>query len=300
MRTEHPLQFIASLLVSCLLFVFSASYVCGQDAPSSVPPKHIQLIPRRNPALMTAEAQHWHLKASFRTFDEQGNEEDRGAFEEYWAGPNRSKAILASTTFHRTDYRTDKGGFQTGDHGTIPPKIARVQEAVMDSWSGTDQPVTGFFASPFRFTYSHPILYLGKPLPTDIEGMIDGKVVVAVHVESIESLTAEDTARLDPPPDAMPVLNPADAKNLIATQTTPIYPPIARAARVQGLVVLNGLIGKDGHVENLEVTSGPPMLRQAALDCVRSWTYHPYLVNGSSVEFQATINIGFSLVGPTQ
>jgi TonB family protein len=300
MRTEHPPQFIASLLVSWLLFVFSASYVCGQDAPSSTPPEHIQLIPRRNPALMTAEAQQWHLKASFRTFDEQGNVEDRGTFEEYWAAPNKSKAILASTAFHKTDYGTDKGGFQTGDHGTPPPKIARVQEAVLDSWSGRDHPVEGLFAPPFNFTYSHPILYLGKPLPSDIEGMIDGKVVVAVHIESIEPLTAEDTAHLDPPPDATPVLNPADAKKLIATHTTPIYPPIARAARVQGLVVLNGLIGKDGHVENLEVTSGPPMLRQAALDCVRNWTYRPFLLNALPAEFETTINIVFTLGLPTQ
>jgi protein TonB len=59
------------------------------------------------------------------------------------------------------------------------------------------------------------------------------------------------------------------AGNLL-NKTSPLYPPIAKAARVSGTVVLQATISKSGTIENLRVMSGPPMLQQAALEAVRS------------------------------
>ena len=56
------------------------------------------------------------------------------------------------------------------------------------------------------------------------------------------------------------------------------YPAIAKAARIQGTVVLQATISKSGTIENLRVISGPPMLQQAAMDAVRGWRYKPYLL----------------------
>jgi protein TonB len=81
----------------------------------------------------------------------------------------------------------------------------------------------------------------------------------------------------------------------LLTNTFPQYPSIARAARVQGVIVLQATISKDGSIENLRVISGPPMLQQAALDAVRSWRYKPYLLNGEPVEVETTINVVFNL-----
>ncbi len=77
----------------------------------------------------------------------------------------------------------------------------------------------------------------------------------------------------------------------------PTYPPIAKAARVSGTVILQATISKSGTIENLQVVSGPAMLQQAALDAVRSWRYRPYLLNNEPVEVQTTINVIFSLGG---
>jgi len=75
----------------------------------------------------------------------------------------------------------------------------------------------------------------------------------------------------------------------------PIYPAIARAARVEGTVVLQAVISKAGTIENLRVASGPAMLQQAALDAVKQWRYRPYLLNGQPVEVETTINVVFTL-----
>jgi protein TonB len=84
------------------------------------------------------------------------------------------------------------------------------------------------------------------------------------------------------------------AGNLLA-KTLPQYPAIARAARIQGIVVLQATISRSGTIENLRVISGPTMLQQAAMDAVRSWRYKPYLLNGEPVEVETTINVVFNL-----
>jgi len=79
--------------------------------------------------------------------------------------------------------------------------------------------------------------------------------------------------------------------------TTPQYPPIAKAARIQGTVVLQATISKSGTIENLHVVSGPPMLQQAAMDAVKTWRYKPYLLNGEPVEVETQVNVIFTLGG---
>ncbi|HUY81403.1 MAG TPA: energy transducer TonB [Acidobacteriaceae bacterium] len=77
----------------------------------------------------------------------------------------------------------------------------------------------------------------------------------------------------------------------------PIYPAIAKAARIQGTVVLQATISRDGTIENLSVVSGPPLLQQAALDAVKTWRYRPFLLNGQPTQVQTKISVVFSL-GP--
>ena len=84
---------------------------------------------------------------------------------------------------------------------------------------------------------------------------------------------------------------------LLLQKTQPIYPPIAKAARVQGTVVLQAVISKTGSIENLRVISGPQMLQQSALDAVKSWRYRPYLLNNEPVEVETTVNVVFTLGG---
>ncbi len=77
----------------------------------------------------------------------------------------------------------------------------------------------------------------------------------------------------------------------------PAYPALARSARIQGTVVLQAMIGKQGTIENLRVLTGHPMLLQAALDAVRQWRYRPYILNSEPVEVETQITVNFSLAG---
>lgn len=82
---------------------------------------------------------------------------------------------------------------------------------------------------------------------------------------------------------------------LLVVKILPIYPPIARAARVQGTVVLEAMISQAGTIEKLRVASGPVMLQQAAVDAVKAWRYRPYLLNGEPVEVETAVNVVFTL-----
>lgn len=75
----------------------------------------------------------------------------------------------------------------------------------------------------------------------------------------------------------------------------PIYPEIARVARVEGTVVVEATISLTGTIESLHVVSGPAMLRTAALDAIRTARYQPYRLNGSPTEVQTTISVNFHM-----
>ena len=77
----------------------------------------------------------------------------------------------------------------------------------------------------------------------------------------------------------------------------PTYPPLAKTARIQGDVVLNAIISKNGNIENLRVISGHPMLVASALDAVKQWKYKPYILNGEPVEVETTVTVKFTLAG---
>jgi protein TonB len=83
----------------------------------------------------------------------------------------------------------------------------------------------------------------------------------------------------------------------IVSKTTPVYPPIAKAAHVSGVVVLHAVISKTGTVQSLSVVSGPEMLRASAIAAVQSWRYKPYLLNGDPTEVETTITVNFSFAG---
>jgi protein TonB len=75
----------------------------------------------------------------------------------------------------------------------------------------------------------------------------------------------------------------------------PIYPPLARQARISGVVELQGVLGTDGRIHELKVLRGHPMLVKAALDAVSQWTYAPTILNGQAVEVVAPIIVTFKL-----
>jgi protein TonB len=105
-------------------------------------------------------------------------------------------------------------------------------------------------------------------------------------------------SNLPPPPKATPARirvggNVQQAK--LIRQPRPAYPPLAKQARIQGVVHLSAIIAKDGTIQKLEVISGHPLLVPAALEAVKQWVYQPTLLNGEPVEVITQIDVNFTL-----
>ncbi len=102
-----------------------------------------------------------------------------------------------------------------------------------------------------------------------------------------------------PPPPKEPQRRTRVGGNVQAakliTQIRPVYPPLAKQARIQGTVKLQAIIAKDGTIMQLEILSGHPLLQQAALQAVSQWRYQPTLLNGEPVEVITTIDVVFTL-----
>jgi periplasmic protein TonB len=77
----------------------------------------------------------------------------------------------------------------------------------------------------------------------------------------------------------------------------PVYPPLAKTARIQGSVVLVAVISKAGTIDNLHAVSGPPMLVPAAVAAVSQWRYRPYILNSEPIEVETQITVNFLLSG---
>jgi protein TonB len=75
----------------------------------------------------------------------------------------------------------------------------------------------------------------------------------------------------------------------------PVYPELAKRARVQGRVILVVTVDEEGNVSDIRVSSGHPLLDEAALTAVRQWKYSPTLLNGEPVPVIATVTVIFNL-----
>ena len=82
---------------------------------------------------------------------------------------------------------------------------------------------------------------------------------------------------------------------LIRKKVAPEYPETSRKEQIQGTVVLQATIGKEGDVENLQVISGHSMLVAASIEAVKQWKYKPYLLNGEAVEVETQVDVVFTL-----
>jgi TonB family protein len=85
------------------------------------------------------------------------------------------------------------------------------------------------------------------------------------------------------------------AAEIISRPVEPNYPLLAKQMKVQGAVVLEALIGRDGNIQDLHVLSGPAILSAAAREAVKQWRFRPYLLSGEAVETEARITVNFTI-----
>jgi TonB family protein len=111
---------------------------------------------------------------------------------------------------------------------------------------------------------------------------------------SLMGLTLMGQDQTPSPPQRIRVGGNVQAANLIK-KVTPVYPPLAKQARIQGTVRFTVIIGKQGGIENIQLISGHPLLVPSATEAVKQWVYKPTLLNGEPVEVVTQIDVNFTL-----
>jgi len=368
----------------CLVAFVFAFTLCHAQGPTSAKmpgdAKDLMRLAAGTNGLSGPDLQPWHLKASYKIFDEQGNAKGQGTYEEFWANQTKFKQIIKSDSLTQTKFGTDHGMMGIGDQvqPVLPWQLNAMRRDLTNPLPGASSFDTKDFvdqaddgdegqtrcisaSGPAQFTrkadgtttyseerrvqgvfcfdrekpvletrtegtyktkFSDPVTLRGHYLPRNIEMTKNGQVVLSAHLDVVETIEPVNDADFTPPPDAIPVrdikivaikrespgidaaiptnqgqvnISGGVAHGLLLSKVDPIYPAAAKAGRVQGTVILQAKIGKDGHVNDLHVVSGPALLQGAAMDAVNQWTYRPYLLNGNPVEVMTTVNVVFML-----
>jgi protein TonB len=125
-------------------------------------------------------------------------------------------------------------------------------------------------------------------------GGILGGILGSVPSAAPPPKKVEEKKAPPPRPSIIPVGGRVQNAKLMR-HPDPIYPQIAKSARISGTVELSAIIGEDGKIQQLTVVTGHPLLRQAALDAVKQWVYQPTLLNEQPVKVSTTIDVIFTL-----
>jgi protein TonB len=137
-------------------------------------------------------------------------------------------------------------------------------------------------------------------MPGGIPGGIPGDPlngVIGGIIGSSSSLASAPTLSKPAPTVQRVRISPGVIKGLLTYRVEPTYPPLAKAARIQGVVVLTAIIDKDGYIQSLQLVSGHPLLAPAAIEAVKHWHYKPFLLNGQPLEVETTVTVTFRVAG---
>lgn len=186
-----------------------------------------------------------------------------------------------------------------------PPPAAAQQMARIVKQIQTDVLSNGELRTPSKIPHKVEMIKEDEaPPPMAATGGVIGGVpggipggqvggVIGGIISSTSSLAA--VPKLVPTTPQRIRISQGVTKGLLIHRVEPVYPTLAKAARVQGEVVLSAVISTTGEIQNLQLVSGHPMLVPEAITAVKQWRYKPYLLNGQPVEVETTITVIFSL-----
>jgi len=182
-----------------------------------------------------------------------------------------------------------------------PPAAAEVQRVVHQIQ--TDMLNNGELRTPSKIPQKIQMIKEDEaPPPMPASGGVVGGVPGGIPggqlggvIGSVISSTNSAVPRFVPVVPQRIRISQGVTKGLLIHREEPTYPVLARSARVQGEVVLSAVIDTNGHITNLQLVSGHPMLVPAAISAVKQWRYKPYLLNGQPVEVETTITVIFTL-----
>jgi len=143
-----------------------------------------------------------------------------------------------------------------------------------------------------------PFIKNGKPVKVSTKLPIDftfSDKIMEKGVSADRSATSEFKESQAAPASGITQVAGDVTRGLLIRQVAPVYPDSARRARIEGTVILEATINKDGVIADLRLISGPKELAPAAIGAVQQWRYKPYLLNGSPVAVLTEIRVNFNL-----
>jgi TonB family protein len=143
---------------------------------------------------------------------------------------------------------------------------------------------------PWNFVYDDTV---GRGVSVDSRGIIEALRKVYDANMLADELTGAGSGGISLPTRVR--VSEAVERGLLMKSPPPEYPADAKAAGVQGEVVMSVVISTDGRVHNIIVRSGHPMLDHAAINAVKAWQWRPYMLNGYPVEVETQLTVNFSL-----
>jgi protein TonB len=152
---------------------------------------------------------------------------------------------------------------------------------------------------------SRVVILKEEPLPPEMGTGIAGGVPGGVPGGQLGGVIGgiiSDVSRAKPPVPVLSVQRRAPVRvggrvrpPRVLSKTSPIYPPLAKQTRVEGVVSIDAVIDTDGNVSEMSVVSGHPLLISAALDAVKKWKYEPTYLNDQAVAVQLIVTVTFQL-----
>lgn len=254
--------------------------VAGESQPSLAVPAQVVLL--KIGSMATLVLQHEHMEFSPETFfalakerlakspDFQLISEDAVSLD----GADGNRLVFKYTS----DKMATKGWMEIFSHGGEHYRVtARAPTDMFDRYA----PVFASMLESVRFAWRHPD---EKFASTVVPAGVIGGIVSSTPASHPKTATPQRVR-----------ISAGAAAMLLIKKVQPVYPPVAKSARIQGPVVLEAVISPAGEVTDLKVISGHPMLVAAALDTAKQCKYRPYYLNGSPVEVETQIQIDFVL-----
>ena len=187
-----------------------------------------------------------------------------------------------------------------------PPHVAQAAPVQMAQAAPSEESSQASADGPVVTTTNRTILY---PLEVEVQAGNQHRPVSTVNNSvkvDMQSTASAAFAGKTPPVEAQPapaITESAEARVSLSPRTAervtksvkPDYPVLAKQMKVQGAVVLDAEIDRNGNIQQLQVLSGPSILATAAREAVRQWRFKPYYEHGQPVETEARITVNFTI-----
>jgi protein TonB len=125
-----------------------------------------------------------------------------------------------------------------------------------------------------------------------VPGGVEGGIVSGI-VGSVPAVVEGPPPPPPPVPQGPVRIGGQVSAPALLKRVEPIYPAIAQAASIDGVVILDAIVDEHGRIQSLKVLRGHPLLAKAAIEAVQQWEYEPLKLNGTPTPFELTVSLWF-------